>query len=545
MDPKQCVEHAQTIARSLVRLGVLDVDTARQHYLDYVQYVRLGTLGSFSRMLLTRRAIDGHAYAMLERVAPFQQAVGVLEQSGRMSSMVIRLPRDQAPPTAAAPAPVPPVSDAERTVLDMDAPELAERTMGFDDVLAPPGAQAAPDRGLEVSSSGEDLAFPELAEADRVRERRHEEYDPTTRLREGASVASTAAGDSGDAPADSADVFLSGSAERDEGRPFLEPQVGGFLGEFELVEVLGQGGMGVVFEARRRGTQEAFAVKVLRVREGASTGSRRERFRREVDAMQRLRHPAIVAVHGYGRDGPFDWFVMDYVDGRDLASLLREEALDLPARLRVIEQVCQAIAHSHEQGVIHRDLKPQNVLVDREGDAHVLDFGLAKLLDSEEGLTHTGSSLGTPFYMSPEQVADPTSVGPPSDVFALGVILYEALTGHRPFTGHSAGEVGNKILTHDPPLPSRLAPELHTDLDAICMRALEKRPERRYATCQALVADLTRHRQGERVAQRSLLETWLPRLERHRQGLLLGALFATALFLVLAAGVGLVVLLLG
>ncbi|RMG07816.1 MAG: serine/threonine protein kinase [Planctomycetota bacterium] len=398
---------------------------------------------------------------------------------------------------------------------------LAASTEGFADVLAPHQQTQGFHEVLtpDPRTSASDSNLPT------------QDYDSLKAHTEWAA-ASTPSLDSGSRAPDTGDQFWQGESGEEEESPFLEPKVGGYLGEFELLEVLGQGGMGVVFKVRHQGTNDLYALKVLRVRRGAQTETRRKRFRTEVQAMQRLRHENIVGVHGYGRDGPFDWYVMDYVEGKDLSTLLKAQALSSEQRLRVFAQVTRALVHAHKRGVIHRDLKPQNVLVDSELRVSILDFGLAKLLDDEDGMTHTGSALGTPFYMSPEQIADPRNVGPPADVFALGVMLYEMMTGRRPFTGHSAGEVGNKILTVDPPKPSRVNPEVHPNIDAICAKAMEKNPERRYASAEGLLKDLTLHQKGKSLRQESRLAGLRKWVERNRSGFV-GGLAAAVVLLAL------------
>jgi tRNA A-37 threonylcarbamoyl transferase component Bud32 len=366
------------------------------------------------------------------------------------------------------------------------------------------------------------------------------EYNPIDGDPEWA-VQSTPSFDSGSHLSDTGDAFWKSESGEEDRSPFLEPKVGGFMGEFELLEILGQGGMGVVFKVRHQGTNAIYALKVLRVRRGARTETRRKRFRTEVQAMQRLKHPNVVSVHGYGRDGPFDWYVMDYIEGKDLSTLLKANALSPPQQLDVYRQLCEAIVHAHGRNVVHRDLKPQNVLVDPDMGIFILDFGLAKILDDDEGMTHTGSALGTPFYMSPEQISNPRSVGPPADVFALGVILYELTTGQRPFTGHSAGEVGNKILTVDPPKPSKLNSKLHPNIDTLVFKALEKTPERRYKSAEELLKDLTLHLAGKKLGGESEFVAKARRwFERNRSGFMggLGVAILLIVFLVLIYFIG-------
>jgi tRNA A-37 threonylcarbamoyl transferase component Bud32 len=419
-----------------------------------------------------------------------------------------------------------------------------------DDEAAPPPAtpQATPEGtlpmedGFDEEAAGrsvEDLLAVDLPDQRQSGAHRLPKPDPVEPVKsptatggfdpmgEGWASNSTPSVDSDtQAPEDTGEIFWKSESGDQDDSPFLEPKVGGFMGEFELLEVLGQGGMGVVFRVRHQGSNGIYALKVLRVRKGAKTETRRKRFRTEVQAMQRLEHGGIVAVHGYGRDGPFDWYVMDYVEGKDLAGLLKAQALNLEQKLQVFKQICESLVHAHGRGVIHRDLKPQNILVDPDLKASILDFGLAKLLDDEDGMTHTGSALGTPFYMSPEQIATPRGVGPRADVFAMGVVLYEMITGRRPFTGHSAGEVGNKILTVDPPKPSRINPALHNNLDVICMRALEKSPDRRYQSIEGMLGELDAHLSGKGLRTESQFAGIRRWVERNKSGFLGGVIVA-------------------
>jgi predicted Ser/Thr protein kinase len=439
------------------------------------------------------------------------------------------MPPASRPPTRRPPAMRPPTMREPTMILpDDELPQARQRSM--------------------TESVDDDLFFPELLEAPKppaprgpalpnqhTETARVEAFNPVGNL-----VASTASGgdSGGDSRPDSGgssaagDSWISGSTTQAGAPPkFLVPEVGGTLSHYHLDGVIGQGGMGVVFRARHQTTGQVFALKALRVRAGAKTEKRRRRFQREVEAMQRLDHPSIVHVHGHGRDGEFDWYVMDLIEGRDLATIIVDDELDLSARLTIFAKICGGLVHAHDRGVIHRDLKPQNVLITPDNEVAILDFGLAKILDGQEGLTHTGSALGTPFYMSPEQVADPRNVGPPSDIFALGVLLYELITGQRPFLGQTAGEVGNKILTLDPPKPSKLNPKLSADLDAICLKAMEKAPARRYPSVGALLQQVDAHRAGHRVRGENQLVGGLRRFwERNHKGIMAGVGVASLFF---------------
>jgi serine/threonine-protein kinase len=329
------------------------------------------------------------------------------------------------------------------------------------------------------------------------------------------------------------DFFLSSEEQSADQGP-SEPQPGQVLGGYELLKVLGRGGMGVIYTAKKQGVNEGMvALKALLGVNDVGAERRRQRFRCEFEALRRLEHENIVRVFDFGREGPFDWYTMEFVEGKDFERLLLEGTLDADEKLSVFSDVCQALAHAHERQVVHRDVKPQNVIVDEKGRGHVLDFGLAKILDQGVGMTRTGSSLGTPFYMAPEQLKSAKHIDARADVFALGVMLYEIVTGQRPFPGETAAEVGNLILTLDPPRPSKVKKSVHPDLDAMCLKALEKDPERRYPDAAALHEDLVRHRKGQGVAgargaQGAMAEArrWA---KRNRAGLI-GGLVASGLF---------------
>ncbi|HXG61588.1 MAG TPA: serine/threonine-protein kinase, partial [Planctomycetota bacterium] len=253
-------------------------------------------------------------------------------------------------------------------------------------------------------------------------------------------------------------------------------------GRYEIVREIGRGGMSVVYEARDRRLGRRVALKVLR-----EVGP--ERVRREAEAAARLRHPNVVAVHEVGPD----YIVMDLVAGRTLAEAMPE--LDRGERLRILEAVAAAVAHAHAHGVVHRDLKPANVLLEPDGRVVLTDFGLARLVGGED-LTRTGAVVGTPHYMAPELVrGEGHRAGPAADVWSLGVMLYEALSGRRPFDGATPLAIYERIVHADPePLPG--------DFGAIAARALEKDPARRYPDAGAMAEDLRRARAGEPIRAR-------------------------------------------
>ncbi|RMG12792.1 MAG: serine/threonine-protein kinase [Planctomycetota bacterium] len=271
------------------------------------------------------------------------------------------------------------------------------------------------------------------------------------------------------------------------------------IGPYLVAERIGDGGMGVVYAALEPETGRRVALKLLR--RGASDDAK-ARFEREAQAVARLNHPAIVKVHDVGRDpasgSPF--FTMDLVEGRDL--LAAGPALSLKEFIDLVATVAEALHHAHEQGIVHRDVKPQNILVDGKGRPRIADFGLARDL-GRSSLTEVGDLVGTPLFMSPEQLrGDPSAIDRRTDVYALGVLLYERLAGRLPVEAGSLYELQAKVREGgDPPPPSSLG-DAPSELDGVVLRALAKDPDRRYPTAAALAADLRRYLDGERVEAR-------------------------------------------
>ena len=249
--------------------------------------------------------------------------------------------------------------------------------------------------------------------------------------------------------------------------PLLVAEVARLFPQLEILELIGRGGMGAVYKARQPGLERTVALKILPPgRPGASNSS--ERFNREAKALARLSHPNIVAVHEFGQVGDFRYLVMEYVDGVNLRQLERTDRLSPRQALAIIPQICDALQYAHDEGVVHRDIKPENVLLDRKGRVKIADFGLAKMLGSAPGagrLTGEGQVMGTPHYMAPEQVEHPLEVDHRADIYALGVVFYEMLTGELPLGKFSP--------------PSRKV-QVDVRLDDVVLRSLEKEPERRY-----------------------------------------------------------------
>lgn len=269
---------------------------------------------------------------------------------------------------------------------------------------------------------------------------------------------------------------------------------------YEILGVIGRGGMGVVYRARQRALGREVALKQIRLGLGGDA-QELARFETEAVAAAGLRHPGIVQVHDVGwRDGePF--LAMELVEGGSLEERLRQGPLPPAEAATLIARVARAVQHAHDAGVVHRDLKPGNVLLAADGAPKIADFGLAKRLDAAQGPTRTGSLLGTPSYMAPEQ-AQGGPPGPAIDVYALGAVLYECLTGRPPFHAATVLETLDQVRTCEPPSPSRVQPGLPRDLQTITLKCLEKDPRRRYATAGALGDELERFLQGRPITAR-------------------------------------------
>jgi serine/threonine protein kinase len=282
----------------------------------------------------------------------------------------------------------------------------------------------------------------------------------------------------------------------------LTPAVPQFPG-YEILEEVGRGGMGVVFKARDVRLNRLVALKVLRSGEYAG-GEEVSRFRLEAEAVARLQHPNIVGVYEVGEAEGRPFFAMEYVDGGNLSQRLDGSPLPPDQAARLVAVLAQAMHYAHERGVVHRDLKPANVLLTADdGTPKITDFGLAKRLNEAALQTQTGQVLGTPSYMAPEQAAGRArDVGPATDVYALGSMLYELLTGRPPFKGETPMDTLAQVMSVDPLPPSRLQPKCPRDLETICLKCLQKEPSRRYTRAQDLAVDLHRFLEGEPIRAR-------------------------------------------
>jgi tRNA A-37 threonylcarbamoyl transferase component Bud32 len=282
------------------------------------------------------------------------------------------------------------------------------------------------------------------------------------------------------------------------GTATLPEQVPGY----DILGVLGRGGMGVVYKARHQRLNRIVALKMI-LAGGHAGEAELARFRTEAEAVARLRHPGVVQIYDVGEHAGRPYLALEYCDGGSLAGRLTGTPLPPAQAAALIEQLARAIDAAHQQKVIHRDLKPANVLLAADGTPKVTDFGLAKKLDEASGQTQTGAILGTPSYMAPEQASGKgKQVGSAADVYALGAILYECLTGRPPFRAATTMDTLLQVVEQEPVPPTQLQPKTPRDLETICLKCLHKEPTKRYATADDLADDLGRFQAGEPIAAR-------------------------------------------
>jgi tetratricopeptide (TPR) repeat protein/tRNA A-37 threonylcarbamoyl transferase component Bud32 len=276
------------------------------------------------------------------------------------------------------------------------------------------------------------------------------------------------------------------------------------FGKYELVSMIAKGGMGVVYKARDTKLNRTVALKMILSGNFAEDGEI-ARFYAEAKAAAMLRHPNIVAIFDYGEVDERPFFAMDYIEGGGLSDLVRENALSPAKAAALVKTVAEAMHHAHEKGILHRDLKPSNVLLDHAGEPMITDFGLAKQVEGQSQLTVSGTILGTPSYMPPEQAAGRVEdVAVPSDVYSIGAILYELLTGRPPFRAANAVETLKQVLDAEPVSPRLLNPSLPVDIETICLKCLQKEPAARYASAQELADELERFLAGEPILARPI-----------------------------------------
>jgi eukaryotic-like serine/threonine-protein kinase len=276
----------------------------------------------------------------------------------------------------------------------------------------------------------------------------------------------------------------------------------GERGDYELLEVVGRGGQGVVYRAHQKSLNRTVALKMISVGSWA-TEAHLKRFRRETEAAASLEHPGIVSIYEVGeRDGSC-YFSMRFVEGGQLDQVIQREPMSIRQAAELISKVARTVHYAHEHGILHRDIKPGNILLDAKGEPLLTDFGLARLVEAESTVTRTKEVMGTPSYMAPEQaMGNNAAVSSATDVYGLGAVLYHLLTGHPPFAGGTTYETIKLVLDTDPRQPRLLNPKIDRDLSTICLKCLEKDPKCRYSSALALAKDLERWLKHEPIQAR-------------------------------------------
>lgn len=308
--------------------------------------------------------------------------------------------------------------------------------------------------------------------------------------------------DTGESTRPVAPPFLPSSAVKDQAddEQFNTPKHRKLIGPYEILEEISRGGMGIVYRALDPLLRRQVALKVLLAGGGAGTEDLR-RFRREAQAVARLHHPNIVSVHTVGEDEGRPYLVMDFIKGATVKSLIAKGRMTPRQALTVTEQIAEAVYHAHQHGVVHRDVKPANILIDEHGTAKIMDFGLARRVDEDLSITQTGTTVGTPAYMPPEQAEGRLElVDGRSDIYSLGACFYEMLTGKPPFDAPTTIATLKQVIDDEPVPPRKINPRIHPDVETICLKCLEKDRRQRYPDGRALAADLRAFNAGEAVA---------------------------------------------
>jgi serine/threonine protein kinase len=291
----------------------------------------------------------------------------------------------------------------------------------------------------------------------------------------------------------------------DSGKPALSFAPGTVvIPGYELVAELGRGGMGVVYKAEHSQLKRSVAIKVILAGQFAN-GEARARFLAEGQALARLQHPGIVQIHDLGQHDDKPYLILEFVEGGSLDGRLNGTPWEPVAAATLVAKLARTMQFVHDVGVLHRDLKPANVLLTAAGEPKISDFGLAKQLDAGAALTASGAVVGTPSYMAPEQAGGrKRTIGPRTDVYALGAILYELLTGRPPFLAETRLDTILQVVSAEPEAPRKRCPQLSRDLETICLKCLHKDPSHRYASARELAEDLERFQRREPIQGRRL-----------------------------------------
>lgn len=315
--------------------------------------------------------------------------------------------------------------------------------------------------------------------------------------------------------------------------PFTTPHEVRYFGNFEIEREIARGGMGVVYKAKQSGLNRVVALKMILAGHLAG-GAEVDRFRQEAQSAAALDHPGIVPIHEIGHHEGQHFFAMAFIDGPSLASRVATGPLPPRKAARIVLKIAEAVHFAHGRGVVHRDLKPANVLLDADDNPKITDFGLAKKVDAEAGLTMTGQVMGTPSYMPPEQ-ASGEQASPAADIYSIGAILYCLLTGRPPFLASNVTETLIQVVEKEPVSPRQLVLNLDRDLETICLKCLQKAPHRRYTDAAELAVDLGNWLEGRPIIARPVgrFERFI-RWSRRRPGIFFpSSLLAVLLVLVI------------
>src|SRR6516165_3329744 len=298
-------------------------------------------------------------------------------------------------------------------------------------------------------------------------------------------------------------LFRTGLGSLDENDRREEPsRIQMEFGDYALLEEIGRGGQGVVYRAHQKSLNRTVALKLLGLGPW-TTETHLKRFRREAEAAASLQHPRIVPIYEVAEGDGSCYFSMKFVEGGQLDEVARREPMSIRQGMELIAKVARTVHYAHEHGILHRDIKPGNILLDAKGEPHLTDFGLARLVESDSSVTHTLDVLGTPSYMAPEQaVGNNAGISSVTDVYGLGAVLYQLLTGQPPFAGGATYETIKLLLDTEPKQPRLINPKIDRDLSTICLKCLEKDPKRRYSSALALAEDLERWLKHEPIQAR-------------------------------------------